>query len=176
MSKHIILNGFCCTSVGNQCAGMWRHPRDRTQAYIRLPHWLEFARVLERGKLDAIFIADGLGISDVYKGSGATTIRQGGAGFPRIDPIQTVSAITKAQPGILVKVDFLIMTNATTWVMSTWKSATSFGREVGRKVPAHQLAPTGLQILLVSITSTTKVCTLRCLDATNANLRPSGHH
>ena len=72
---------------------MWRHPRDRTQAYIRLPHWLEFARVLERGKLDAIFIADGLGISDVYKGSGATTIRQGGAGFPRIDPIQTVSAM-----------------------------------------------------------------------------------
>ena len=93
MGNQLILNGFCCTSVGNQCAGMWRHPRDRTQHYTRLGHWLEFARLLERGKMDGIFIADGLGISDVYRGSGAPTIRQGGAGWPRIDPLQAVAAM-----------------------------------------------------------------------------------
>ena len=93
MTRQLILNGFCCTGVGNQCAGMWRHPRDRTQGYIRLDHWLEFARLMERGKMDAIFIADGLGISDVYRGSGAPTIRQGGAGWPRIDPLQAVAAM-----------------------------------------------------------------------------------
>lgn len=93
MAKEIILNAFCCNSMGNICSGQWRHPRDTTINYKKMDYWLDFARLLERGLFDALFIADGLGVSDSYRGSAATSIRQGGTGFPKNDPLQVVPAM-----------------------------------------------------------------------------------
>ena len=49
--------------------GYGRHPRDLSWTYKDLDYWLDLARVLERGKFDGIFLADVLGVDDVYGGS-----------------------------------------------------------------------------------------------------------
>ena len=69
MSKEIRLNAFDMNCVVHQSAGLWRHPRDRSDQYARLDYWIEVAHILERGKFDALFIADVLGVYDVYGGN-----------------------------------------------------------------------------------------------------------
>src|SRR5271168_2175480 len=56
MSKEIRLNAFDMNCVVHQSAGLWRHPRDRSDQYARLDYWIELAKVLERGKFDGLFI------------------------------------------------------------------------------------------------------------------------
>jgi len=55
--------------VGHQSPGLWTHPRDRADRYNTLDYWVELVRILERGKFDALFLADVLGVYDVYRGS-----------------------------------------------------------------------------------------------------------
>ena len=40
----------------------WRHPDAYTDAAENIGRWTEFARTMERGKLDMLFIADSVGI------------------------------------------------------------------------------------------------------------------
>jgi long-chain alkane monooxygenase len=65
MARELRLNAFAMNCVGHQSQGMWRHPRDRSSEYWNLNHWVELARLLERGKFDALFLADVLGVYDV---------------------------------------------------------------------------------------------------------------
>ena len=44
--------------VGHQSPGLWTHPRDRSDRYNTLDYWVELAKLLERGKFDALFLAD----------------------------------------------------------------------------------------------------------------------
>jgi len=44
--------------VGHQSPGLWTHPRDRSDRYNTLDCWVELAKLLERGKFDALFLAD----------------------------------------------------------------------------------------------------------------------
>jgi long-chain alkane monooxygenase len=62
--------------IGHLSAGLWTHPRDRAQTYKDLEYWLELAKLLERGKFDAIFLADVLGVYDVYGGNADAALRQ----------------------------------------------------------------------------------------------------
>jgi alkanesulfonate monooxygenase SsuD/methylene tetrahydromethanopterin reductase-like flavin-dependent oxidoreductase (luciferase family) len=62
MTREIRLNAFDMNCVVHQSAGLWRHPRDRSDEYNRLDYWIEVAEILERGKFDALFIADVLGV------------------------------------------------------------------------------------------------------------------
>ena len=55
--------------VGHQSPGLWTHPRDRADRYDTLDYWVELAKLLERGKFDALFLADVLGVYDVFRGS-----------------------------------------------------------------------------------------------------------
>ena len=80
MTKQIRLNAFDMNCVGHQSPGLWTHPRDRADSYNTLEYWTDLARMLERGKFDAIFLADVLGIYDVYNGSPDTALRKRGAG------------------------------------------------------------------------------------------------
>lgn len=58
--------------------GSWRLPRSLVgYHYARPPFWQDVARILERGKFDMLFLADGLGVSDRYGHSIETTIRYG---------------------------------------------------------------------------------------------------
>jgi long-chain alkane monooxygenase len=69
MPKQIRLNAFDLNCVGHQSPGLWTHPRDRSDRYNTLDYWVELAKLLERGKFDALFLADVLGVYDVYRGS-----------------------------------------------------------------------------------------------------------
>ena len=66
MKKEIRLNAFAMNCVAHQSPGLWTHPRDRTADYNRLPYWIDLAKTLERGRFDGLFLADVLGVYDVF--------------------------------------------------------------------------------------------------------------
>ncbi|NLF04460.1 MAG: 5,10-methylene tetrahydromethanopterin reductase, partial [Actinomycetales bacterium] len=69
MSDRIILSAFDMTCVTHQTTGLWRHPDNRAHEYNTLEYWTNLAQLLERGTFDTLFIADVVGLYDVYKGS-----------------------------------------------------------------------------------------------------------
>ena len=92
MPKQIRLNAFDMNCVGHQSPGLWTHPRDRADSYNTLEYWTDLARILERGKFDALFLADVLGIYDVYKGSPRTALEQA-VQVPVNDPLMVIPAM-----------------------------------------------------------------------------------
>ena len=68
MPRPIRFNAFSMNAASHQSPGLWRHPRNTSVAFNRLGYWTDLARLLERGLFDALFIADVLGIYDVYQG------------------------------------------------------------------------------------------------------------
>jgi FMN-dependent oxidoreductase (nitrilotriacetate monooxygenase family) len=77
MKKQMRLNAFDMNSASHQSPGLWRHPRDRSVNYAKLDYWTDLARTLERGKFDGIFLADVMGIYDVFGGSPDVALRSG---------------------------------------------------------------------------------------------------
>src|SRR5437763_7747886 len=73
--KEIRLNAFEMNCVGHQSPGLWAHPRDRSTNYTDLDYWTGLVRTLERGRFDGIFLADVLGIYDVYGGGPDAALR-----------------------------------------------------------------------------------------------------
>src|SRR5712675_666279 len=108
MKKQIRLNAFAMNCVAHQSPGLWTHPRDRTLDYNRLPYWLDLAKTLERGRFDGLFLADVLGVYDVYGSS------------PDAAPART------SRPR---------MTTATRSPTNIWRWSTSFGKAVGKTKP-----------------------------------------
>ena len=92
MPKQIRLNAFDMNCVGHQSPGLWTHPRDRSDRYNTLDYWVELARLLERGKFDALFLADVLGVYDVYRGSPDAAIAQA-VQVPVNDPLLVIPAM-----------------------------------------------------------------------------------
>ena len=50
------------TGDGNYHMAGWRLPGSQNDSGQHIRRWVEYARVLERGKLDMLFIADGSGV------------------------------------------------------------------------------------------------------------------
>jgi FMN-dependent oxidoreductase (nitrilotriacetate monooxygenase family) len=92
MPRHIRLNAFDMNCVGHIQHGLWRHPRDQSTRYTDLDYWTDLARTLERGLFDGIFLADILGVYDVYKGGPETAIREASQ-IPVNDPMMLVPAM-----------------------------------------------------------------------------------
>ncbi|MDE2582693.1 MAG: LLM class flavin-dependent oxidoreductase [Rhodospirillales bacterium] len=92
MTRKLRLNAFDMNCVAHQSPGLWTHPRDRADSYNTLGYWTDLARTLERGKFDAVFLADVLGIYDVYRGSPAAAL-EGAVQVPVNDPMMLVSAM-----------------------------------------------------------------------------------
>lgn len=90
--KPIVLNAFNMNCVGHIQHGLWAHPRDRSIDYHRIPYWTDLARTLERGLFDSLFIADILGVYDVYQGNVDLTLRES-VQLPVNDPMLLVSAM-----------------------------------------------------------------------------------
>lgn len=86
------LNAFDMATPGHIQQGMWTHPRDQSPGYNSLAHWMDLARLLERGLFDGLFLADVLGIYDVLGGSADAALR-GGVQVPLIDPVVTIPAM-----------------------------------------------------------------------------------
>jgi FMN-dependent oxidoreductase (nitrilotriacetate monooxygenase family) len=95
MARELRLNAFAMNCVGHQSQGMWRHPRDRSSEYWNLNYWVELARLLERGKFDALFLADVLGVYDVYGDSPDTALREA-VQVPVNDPLLVVPSMAQA--------------------------------------------------------------------------------
>lgn len=95
MAQQIRLNAFTMNTVGHLSPGLWRHPRDESRRYLDLDYWVELARTLERGLIDAVFLADVLGVYDVYGGSRDAALR-GGVQVPVNDPLQLIPAMAAA--------------------------------------------------------------------------------
>jgi len=91
-SKEIRLNAFDMNCVVHQSPGLWRHPRDRSAEYNRLGYWIELAQTLERGLFDGIFLADVLGVYDVFGGNADAALR-GAIQVPVNDPLLTIPAM-----------------------------------------------------------------------------------
>ncbi|WP_430785046.1 hypothetical protein [Actinoplanes sp. G11-F43] len=77
------LNGLRQSTVGHTAIGLWRHPDSQAHRYRELSYWMETARILERGRFDALFVADALGPLDVYQGSVDAAPRDGIQGAHR---------------------------------------------------------------------------------------------
>ena len=92
MPKEIRLNAFTMNTVGHISPGLWTHPRDRSHLYTDLQHWADLAKTLERGRFDALFIADVIGIYDVYHGDRTYPIRHA-TQVPVNDPLLIVPAM-----------------------------------------------------------------------------------
>ncbi|CAM3946827.1 Dimethyl-sulfide monooxygenase [Pseudomonas reidholzensis] len=95
MSKQIRLNAFAMNSVGHLAPGLWRHPRDQSTRYTDIHYWIELAKTLERGCIDGLFIADVLGVYDVY-GASADAALSNAVQVPVNDPLQLVPAMAAA--------------------------------------------------------------------------------
>lgn len=90
--KQILLNAFNMNCVGHINHGLWAHPRDQSHRYKTLDYWTSLAATLERGLFDGIFLADILGVYDVYQGSVDLTLRES-IQLPVNDPLLLVSAM-----------------------------------------------------------------------------------
>lgn len=92
MTKEIRLNAFAMNCVAHQSPGLWTHPRDRSSDYNKLSYWIDLAKTLERGRFDALFLADVLGVYDVFGASPDAALRNA-AQVPVNDPMLLVSAM-----------------------------------------------------------------------------------
>ncbi|MHA7685605.1 LLM class flavin-dependent oxidoreductase [Cupriavidus sp. PET2-C1] len=90
--KEILLNAFNMNCVGHINHGLWTHPRDRATDYNTLEYWTSQARTLERGLFDGLFIADIVGVYDVYQGNVDVTLRES-IQLPVNDPLLLVPAM-----------------------------------------------------------------------------------
>ncbi|MES2716836.1 MAG: LLM class flavin-dependent oxidoreductase [Pseudomonadota bacterium] len=95
MPREILLNAFDMHCVGHIQQGLWTHPRDQSTRYKTLAYWTELARTLEAALFDGIFLADVVGVYDVYGGNADAALR-GGVQVPVNDPMLLIPAMAAA--------------------------------------------------------------------------------
>jgi FMN-dependent oxidoreductase (nitrilotriacetate monooxygenase family) len=95
VTKRIILNAFHMNCVVHQSPGLWVLPGDNMERYTDLATWVDLARVLEKGKFDALFLADVIGVYDVFRGNREAAVSQA-AQIPVNDPVALIPAMAYA--------------------------------------------------------------------------------
>jgi FMN-dependent oxidoreductase (nitrilotriacetate monooxygenase family) len=95
MPREILLNAFDMHCVGHIQQGLWTHPRDQSTRYKELAYWMDLARTLEAALFDGIFLADVVGVYDVYGGSADAALR-GAVQVPVNDPMLLIPAMAAA--------------------------------------------------------------------------------
>jgi FMN-dependent oxidoreductase (nitrilotriacetate monooxygenase family) len=95
MNKRIYLNAFHMNCVVHQSPGLWVRADDQMHRYTDLQTWIELAKLLERGKLDALFLADVLGVYDVFRGTREAAVTQA-TQIPVNDPMLLIPAMAAA--------------------------------------------------------------------------------
>lgn len=92
MAKQIRLNALEQGNPSFQAFGLWAHPADKAVDYTKVTYWTDYARLLERGLFDNLFIADVYGFPDVYMGDAGAALRNGSQA-PSLDPSVLISAM-----------------------------------------------------------------------------------
>ncbi|MCA8926521.1 MAG: LLM class flavin-dependent oxidoreductase [Alphaproteobacteria bacterium] len=95
MARELLINAFHMNCIGHQSPGLWTHPRDTSRHYNTLAYWVDLARTLERGLIDGIFLADVLGVYDVYAGTPDAALRAA-IQVPVNDPCLLIPAMAMA--------------------------------------------------------------------------------
>ena len=90
--KEIRLNALEQGNPSFQAFGLWAHPRDRAVEYTKLDYWTNYARLLEGGLFDNLFIADVYGFPNVYRGNADGALRNGSQA-PSLDPSVLLSGM-----------------------------------------------------------------------------------
>ena len=90
--KRIFFNAFRMNTVTHMSPGLWVRDDDHMVDYTSLAHWTAFARLMERGCFDAIFLADVVGSYDVYGGTRDATLRNA-THLPINDPMLLIPAM-----------------------------------------------------------------------------------
>ncbi|WP_315150384.1 LLM class flavin-dependent oxidoreductase [Corynebacterium variabile] len=88
----IRFNAFDMNCVVHQSPGLWRHPEDHSRDYTDLRYWTDLAQLLETGYFDGLFLADVLGLYDLYGASPDAALRAA-TQVPVNDPLPLVSAM-----------------------------------------------------------------------------------
>lgn len=91
--RRLKLSAFVMNTNSHIQHGLWRHPDARQHDFASLGLWLDLARTLERGRFDAIFFADVLGLYGPGDGDYTVNAREG-LQFPNNDPSVLLGAIT----------------------------------------------------------------------------------
>ncbi|KAI5264737.1 bacterial luciferase-like protein [Aureobasidium subglaciale] len=95
--KEILLNAFDMSTIGHLLPGQWKNPSDKSTTKRRLDYWIDVAKLLEKGDINALFLADTYGGYDTYQNSLDECIRRA-AQWPMTDPtipISAMAAVTK---------------------------------------------------------------------------------
>ncbi|HVO52895.1 MAG TPA: LLM class flavin-dependent oxidoreductase [Solirubrobacterales bacterium] len=92
MSRRLRFNAFSMNCVSHIHHGQWVRPDTRQVEYLSLDPWVELAQLLERGKFDALFLADVVGTYDSYRGSRDVAVREG-LQIPVNDPSLLIPAL-----------------------------------------------------------------------------------
>ena len=86
---------FVMNTTGHIIQGTWRRPTAHQTDFNDLEHWVGLAKTLERGKFDAIFFADVVGLYAPYRGDERKYF-EAGLQVPSNDPSVLASAIAYA--------------------------------------------------------------------------------
>ncbi len=90
--RRMLLNAFHMNCVSHIQHGLWVRDDTRQLEYMRLDPWVELAQILEKGCFDALFLADVVGLYDVYRGGPDTSILEG-MQVPVNDPALLIPAM-----------------------------------------------------------------------------------
>lgn len=97
MTKLIHMNAFEMNCVGHLAHGLWRAPDNERHRYTELEYWIELAKLLEEGMFDAVFLADVVGVYDIYRQSKDPAVRDA-VQIPNNDPflvVPVMASVTK---------------------------------------------------------------------------------
>ena len=88
-------NAFSMNCVSHIHHGQWTRPDGRSMDYTDLDAWIELAQLLERGKFDALFLADVVGTYSAYGGNRDAAVEEG-LQTPVNDPSLLIPAMAAA--------------------------------------------------------------------------------
>lgn len=88
-------NAFSMNCVSHIHHGQWVRDDSRSMDYTDLDAWIELAQLLERGKFDALFLADVVGTYAAYGGSRDPAVEEG-LQTPVNDPSLLIPAMAAA--------------------------------------------------------------------------------
>lgn len=103
MPRPLLLNAFEMPVPVHQSPGLWRHPEDESRDYASLPQWERTARIIEDAGFHGLFLADVLGLYDVYGGSPDAALR-GGIQVPQLDPLLLAPLLARATTSLAIGV------------------------------------------------------------------------
>jgi FMN-dependent oxidoreductase (nitrilotriacetate monooxygenase family) len=95
MPRRMLLNAFSMNCVSHIQHGLWVREDTRQLEYTQLDPWVELAQILEKGRFDALFLADVVGVYDTYRGGPETSIVEG-MQIPVNDPALLIPAMAHA--------------------------------------------------------------------------------